>query len=108
MFVGEMGINRKEYLYELVFCDLLLISRGYERRNRYLWSAIRWQTHQLMTAYVGSDKLREAGIHSPKDLIKFPWDKEKPLVKMSAEDKAELQACIDLANAHLRQQRGEQ
>lgn len=107
MFVGEMGINRKEYLYELVFCDLLLIARGYERRNRHMWSATRWQTYHLMLAFVGSNKLAENGIHSAKDLLKFPWEKEKP-VKLSAQDMAELQADIDMANALLQQQRGEQ
>ena len=82
--MGEIGISRREYLYVLSFCDLLLISRGYDRRNRHLWSAIRWQTHQLMAAFVGGNKLTEAGIHSPKDLIAFPWEffARKPKVEM--------------------------
>lgn len=102
--MGEIGISRREYLYVLSFCDLLLISRGYDRRNRHLWSAIRWQTHQLMAAFVGGNKLTEAGIHSPKDLIAFPWEKEGP-VELSEEDVRELQADIDFANAMLQQQR---
>lgn len=106
MFVGEMGINRKEYLYELSFCDLLLYSRGYERRNRHMWSAIRWQTHQLMISFVGSDKMEGAGIHSPKDLLKFPWEREK-VNPLSEQDIKDLQADIDFANALLQAQRGE-
>ena len=47
-------MNRKECLYELTFCDILLIQRGYERRQRYLWSAVRWQTYHTMLSTCGS------------------------------------------------------
>ena len=40
-FVGEIGINRLEYLYDLTYCDLLMIERGYNRRHMNLWSATR-------------------------------------------------------------------
>lgn len=73
-FVGEIGTPRREYLYDLQYVDLLLIRRGYERRQRPLWSANRWQTYYLMNAQVGSDGMRKSGIHSPTDLIKFPWE----------------------------------
>ena len=43
-----MGISRHEYLYELRFWEMMLISRGYERRKRDMWSAVRWQTFNLM------------------------------------------------------------
>lgn len=74
-FVGEIGTPRREYLYDLQYVDLLLIRRGYERRQRPLWSANRWQTYYLMAAQVGSDGMRKSGINSPTDLIKFPWER---------------------------------
>ena len=73
-FVGEIGLPRHEYLYDLRHIDLLLIRRGYERRQRHLWSATRWQTFDLMAAQVGSDGMKRAGIHGPADLIRFPWE----------------------------------
>lgn len=72
--MGEIGIPRREFLYDLNFTDLLMIERGYERRHRHLWSSTRWQTYHLMSALAGSDALKKAGIHSLADLISFPWD----------------------------------
>ena len=86
--MGEIGIQRLEYLYDLTFCDLLLIERGYARRHRNLWSATRWQAYNLMMAFVGNDAMKKSGIMSPKDLISFPWDFE-PVI-MSEEEKQEL------------------
>lgn len=76
LFVGEIGYNRHEYLFELDYCDILLISRGYFRRTREMWSATRWQTFYLMS--VSMADLKKAGIYRPSDLIKFPWEKDEP------------------------------
>ena len=38
--VGEIGRDRREYLYEMMYWEILLIVRGYNRRNIL--------THQLM------------------------------------------------------------
>ena len=76
LFVGEIGYNRNEYLYELDYCDILLISRGYFRRTREMWSATRWQTFYLMS--VSMADLKKAGIYRPTDLIRFPWEKDDP------------------------------
>ena len=75
--MGEIGIQRDEYLYDLTFTDLLLIEQGYERRQRHLWGAHRWSTYHMLAAFVGGDKLAEKGIHSPQDLMRFPWEREE-------------------------------
>ena len=86
--MGEVGIPRREYLYELTFAELLLISRGYENRKRDLWSATRWQTFQLMWCSMAD--LKGAGIHGPQDLLKLPWDKsESEISESKMPDKAE-------------------
>lgn len=72
--VGEIGIDRREYLYDLLYWEIALIIRGYFRRDRSMWSATRWQTYNLMCVQADTKK---AGINSPKDLIKFPWEKEE-------------------------------
>ena len=67
-----------------------------------MWSAVRWQTHNLMAAQVGSKALNEAGIYKPTDLIQFPWDKE-PTVPLSDEERDEMQAEMAAMNAALAQ-----
>lgn len=52
---------------------MMLISRGYERRHRALWSAVRWQTYNIMSAIPYTD-LTKAGIHNATDLLPLPWD----------------------------------
>lgn len=73
--VGEIGINRTEYLYILNYVDILQIERGYNRRNAHLWSATRWSTYYTMLSSCGSEGMEKAGIYSPMDLMQFPWEK---------------------------------
>ena len=72
-FVGEIGIPRREYLYDLQYVDQLQIERGYDRRYRHVWGIARWQTYMLMS--VSMADLKKAGIYKPTDILKFPWDK---------------------------------
>lgn len=76
MFVGEIGIPRREYLYDLTFKDIVLIQRGYVNRSRNMWSATRWQTFYIMSSFIGSDGMRKSGLTSPKDLLEFPWERD--------------------------------
>lgn len=69
-----MGISRHEYLYELRFWEMMLISRGYERRKRDMWSAVRWQTFNLMWCSMAD--IKKAGIMRPSDLLSFPWERD--------------------------------
>lgn len=71
--MGEIGIPRHEYLYELSYCEIILIVRGYSHRNREMWSAVRWQTYNLMC--VSMADMKKAGIFRPTDLLRFPWEK---------------------------------
>lgn len=92
----------RDYLYNLSMVDLLMIERGYHRRNIGMWSAARWSTYHIMLAFVG-DGLKKQGIHSPKDLLPLPWDEETtytlPDEQYTEEDIRELQADIDFANS---------
>lgn len=100
LFVGEIGYNRHEYLFELDYCDILLISRGYFRRTREMWSATRWQTFYLMS--VSMADLKKAGIYRPSDLIKFPWEKDDPEGNMPSQaDIEEMRRMMREENAKL-------
>lgn len=41
IFVGEIGIPRREYLYDLQFWEIILIIRGYSRRHHPGWEQAR-------------------------------------------------------------------
>ena len=98
--MGEIGTPRREYLYELRYIDLLMIERGYDRRHRHPWSIARWMTYNIMTALCGSKALREAGINSINDLLKFPWDSEL-VAPITDEERDEMLAEMEAINAQL-------
>lgn len=97
--MGEIGIDRIESLYDLFFSDILIIQRGYDRRNRHLWSMTRWQTYYMMLASCGTDGLNKAGIRRPTDLLTFPWEKEQKFTPLSDADRQQLQDEIAAFNA---------
>ena len=74
--MGEIGISRREYLYECNHVDLILILRGYIKRQAHLWSTTRWETYHILMAQYGGDELAKKGIHAPIDLMRFPWEKK--------------------------------
>lgn len=86
LFVGEIGTSRKEYLYDLDYWEILLISRGYQNRARNLWSAMRWHAYNVMSAIPYCD-LKKGGIRKPQDLITFPWEEHK--ASLPTEDEKE-------------------
>lgn len=97
--VGEIGINRTEYLYILNYVDILQIERGYNRRNAHLWSATRWSTYYTMLSSCGSEGMEKAGIYSPMDLMQFPWEKNP-----NKDDKSE---SVTLSDADVEKMREE-
>lgn len=103
--MGEIGINRKEYLYSLKYSDLICIERGYHRRTREAWSMNRWQTYHFMLATCGGKALKEAGIHDPIDLHRFLWEKKKDSGDNSSmptkEEVEEMQALMRKINDKL-------
>lgn len=72
--MGEIGIPRREFLYDIVFWEAQRIRLGYARRAKDLWSAVRWQTFNLMCAQVGGKELNKGGVYNPADLLPLPWD----------------------------------
>ena len=97
--MGEIGISRHTFYYELRWWEVKAIVRGYNRRYRNMWSATRWQTYNIMSAQVGSDGMRKSNITKPTDLIEFPWERETTHVNVSQEDIDEMQALMDSINA---------
>lgn len=95
--MGEIGIPREQFPL-LQWWEIRCIIRGYYRRHRHTWSAARWQTYNLMSAQVGSEGMHKAGINSPTDLMKFPWEKQETDLP-SEDDIEEMQQMMASMNA---------
>ena len=72
--MGEIGIPRREFLFDLRFWEVRRIIRGYRRRQRPSWEQARLNAFYIMSAMAD---LSKAGIRSDRDLITFPWEKEE-------------------------------
>lgn len=72
--MGEIGIDRDLFLYDLRLWEVRAIVRGYRRRERGMWEMVRWQT--FCTMQTGMADLKKAGINGVRDLLTFPWEEE--------------------------------
>lgn len=63
MFVGEIGITRHDFLYDITFWEAKRIIRGYRKRNRFL--------HQLIAENVFSTiyMMRDSKGKKPEDFF---------------------------------------
>ena len=92
--MGEIGIDRNCFLKELRWWEVRSIIRGYNRRQREMWSATRWQTYCLMETSMAD--LKKAGIEKPGDLLVFPWEEtDRERGEVSESDIKELQELMD-------------
>lgn len=91
--VGEIGRDRREYLYEMSYCDILLIQRGYRRRNILQYQLQRLQAYGSMFCMSGTNKKP----HEWMDLY-FDHYKEQDAPPISEEEAAELVALIEEQN----------
>lgn len=91
MLVGEIGISRHEFLYEIQFWETLRIIDGYNRRNRLGIELAR------LTAYYTYFSMRDNKTGKrPKDLISLPWDDEEIETEESTLTEEGRQELVDL------------
>lgn len=92
--MGEVGIPRSEFLYELRLWEINAIIRGYRRRAHTLWEATRWQTFCIVGALgAGKDFSR------PSDLMAFPWEDEQSELP-TEEEIDEMTELLNNINSH--------
>jgi hypothetical protein len=94
--VGEIGIPRREFLYDLRFWEVRRIIRGYRQRDRL--------KHQLLAecAYAAMFSNRDPKGKTVSDMFPMLFeddddDYDEPPI--SAEDVEELQAVMDALNS---------
>ena len=99
MIVGEIGIPRREFLYDLRFWEVRRIVRGYRKRNRL--------TNQLLaeSVYATIHVMRDPKGKTPADMFPgiFVNEAEDSNGGISEEDQQEMLALIDAENARLTQ-----
>ena len=96
--MGEIGIPRREFLYDITFCEADRIIRGYRKRNKL--------THQLLAeiVYATTFSMRSAEGTTVVDLFPSLFnDDEDQSPPLTEEECADLQADIDAFNAHLKE-----
>lgn len=92
--MGEIGIHRREFLYDLRFWEVRRIIRGYRQRDRL--------THQMMAecVYAATYAMRNPEGKTVEGLFPMLFeeddDDESPI---SAEDVADLQQLMATINA---------
>lgn len=92
MMVGEIGISRHEFLYELDLWEINAIIRGYRKRAHAIWESSRLTTFSILCAM-------GAKLSSPKDLWQLPWEREATII--SKEQTDQLKQLLDDINANL-------
>lgn len=91
LLVGEIGIPRKEYLYELQLWEIILITRGYWRRQHPSWEQSRLIAYNVRYC-MGVPKGQ-----SPVDLqewLPFPWEGNTGQNDVSEDDVQDILASI--------------
>ena len=71
MLVGEIGVHRETFLYDMRYWEILAITRGYFRRYHPMYDAARLIAHQ--THYcMGVPKGQSA--KTPREWLPFSWE----------------------------------
>lgn len=71
--MGEIGIDRNLFLYDLQYWEIILITSGYYRRYHPSWEQARMIAHQVHYA-MGCPKGQTP--KTPEEWVPFPWDPE--------------------------------
>ena len=93
--MGEIGIPRREFLYDLRFWEVRRIIRGYRQRDRL--------AHQLLAecVYAATFTMRDPKGKTVADMFPmlFEYDDDYDEPPITEEDTAELLAVMDAINA---------
>ena len=105
MVVGEMGRDRHEYLYDMMWWEILLIIRGYRRRN-----VLQYQLQRLHAFHSLFAMRENKEGHKPDQLWPLYFDRyivagmsDLP----SSEEVADMQAEMEAINAAKNQESSE-
>ena len=93
LVVGEIGRDRKEYLYEMSYCEIMLIIRGYRRRNVLQYQLQRMQVFASTFCMGGNKEGKEPQQLWPLYFDKYIDHSQPPISEEEIEDlQAEMEA----------------
>ena len=103
MFVGEIGISRKEFLYDIRFWEARRIIRGYRKRGKIFMQLLAENVYASTFAFRGSEG------KTVKDMFPTIFDDDdyemEPAITQEEQD--ELQALMEAENARLSQEKSD-
>lgn len=73
MVVGEIGIPREQFLYQLQWWEIVSIRRGYERRITHQWETARFVAYCTIKSSMGG----APKIKALSDLLPLPGDRKE-------------------------------
>ena len=90
--MGEIGIPRRDFLYDMSYWEVTRIAKGYRRRHRL--------THQLLAECVFATiySMRSSEGKTVMDMFPSLFDDEQPAQTLTAEEVADLQNLIRETN----------
>ena len=101
MFVGEIGISRREFLYDIKFWEARRIIRGYRKRGKIFMQLLAENVYASTFAFRGSEG------KTVKDMFPAIFDDDdyemEPAITQEEQD--ELQALMAAENARLEAER---
>ena len=100
--VGEIGIDRTTYLYELPFWEIRLIIRGYYRRHRANWEQAR------LVAYCAAHCMgSKTPPPSVEEWLRFTWQNEYSHEEITQDEYDDLQDLLRQENERLAKETGQ-
>ena len=85
--MGEIGRDRREYLYEMTYCEILLIRRGYRKRNVLQYQLQRLQAFGSFHCMSGSKK-------EPQEWLPMYFDRYRENIERRIPDKDEVSEML--------------
>jgi hypothetical protein len=95
MLVGEIGIPRHEFLYELRLWEIILITRGYFKRYHPAWEQAR------LIAYNAAHCMGSKNAPVITQWLKFPWETSHD-TELSDEEVNEMREMIRKENEKIK------
>ena len=100
MFVGEIGIPRREFLFDLKSWEVRRIIRGYRKRGKIFMQLLAENVYASTFAFRGSEG------KTVKDMFPSLFEDERDMGPgITEEEQNELQALMDAENARLEAER---
>ena len=100
MFVGEIGMPRREFLYDIKFWEARRIIRGYRKRGKLLMQLLAENVYASTFAFRGSEG------KSVKDMFPSLFEDDRDMEPaITQEEQDELQSLMTTENARLEAER---